>query len=221
MTKTNSAAQVLAASIRAAAEKSSACLVSAFPEQLSKGVPLVVLKADEAARLLAAAPPRIIYLVEIDYDPDVETAEAEERFADVAVSALPPDVVQAFRKAAVNVGQPRTTLCGFMIDGLLHTVSASAEWYDGLEDLVDEAVEAAREDADGRRAVEAATANKVVAAKTAELAAHPSFNFGRVSFEKRLTLAEALFGDDCGVDLREVTRCAENLFWLEQSGFTR
>jgi hypothetical protein len=196
-------------------------VVSAFPEQLSKGVPLVVLEADEAARLLAAASPRIIYLVEIDYDPEFEAAEAEERFADVALNVLPPAVEQALRKAKVHTGEPRTTLCAFMIDGLLHTVSASAEWYGGLEDLIDEAVEAAREDADGRRAVEAAAANKVVAAKAAELAAHPSFNFGRVSFEKRLTLAEAVFGDDCGVDLREVTRCAENLFWLDQSGFTR
>ena len=221
MTKTNSAAQALAASIRSAVEKASACVVSAFPEQLGKGVSLVVLEADEAVRVLAVASPRIIYLVVIDYDPEVETAEAEESFAEVAMSALPPSVIQAFRKAAAHAGQPRTTLCAFMIDGLLHTVSASAEWYDGLEELVDEAVAAAREDADGRRAVEAATANKVVAAKAAELAAHPSFNFGRVSFEKRLTLAEALFGDDCEVDLREVTRCAENLFWLEQSGFTR
>lgn len=221
MTKTTSAAQALAASIRAAAEKASACVVSAFPEQLNRSAPLVVLEADEAVRLLAAAAPRIVYLVEIDYDPEFEAADAEERFAAVAVEVLPPTVQEALRKAKASAGESRTTLCAFMIDGLLHTVSASAEWYDGLEDLVDEAVEAAREDADGRRAVEAATANKAVAAKAAELAAHPSFNFGRVSFEKRLTLAEALFGEGCEVDLREVTRCAENLFWLEQSGFTR
>ena len=55
--------------------------------------------------------------------------------------------------------------------------------------------------------------------EAAILAAHPSFNFSRVSFEKRLTLAEALFNDCGALDLREVTRVAENLFWLEQSGF--
>jgi len=33
-------------------------------------------------------------------------------------------------------------------------------------------------------------------------------------------LAEALFKDCDDQDLREVTRVAENLFWLEQSGFT-
>ena len=67
--------------------------------------------------------------------------------------------------------------------------------------------------------VEAKAASAEIAAKAAILAAHPSFNFSRVSFEKRLTLAEALFKECDEPDLREITRCAENLFWLEQSGF--
>jgi hypothetical protein len=71
----------------------------------------------------------------------------------------------------------------------------------------------------GRAETKAASAE--IAAKAAILAAHPSFNFSRVSFEKRLTLAEALFTECEEDELREVTRVAENLFWLEQSGFRR
>jgi hypothetical protein len=47
---------------------------------------------------------------------------------------------------------------------------------------------------------------------------HPSFNHGRVSFDKRMALAETLFQDCDPHTLSEITRRAENLFWLEQSG---
>ena len=50
---------------------------------------------------------------------------------------------------------------------------------------------AAREDAQALGRAQTKTANAEIAAKATVLAAHPSFNFSRVSFEKRLTLAEA------------------------------
>ena len=125
----------------------------------------------------------------------------------------------AHRRVAGHAGEIRTTLAGFMVDGVLHTSSASAAWHDAFDEVVDEVLESAREGAQVHGRAEAKVANAEIAAKAAVLAAHPSFNFSRVSFEKRLTLAEALFKEFDEQDLREITRCAENLFWLEQSGF--
>src|SRR5262249_2488295 len=100
-----------------------------------------------------------------------------------------------------------------------HTSFASATWHDAFDEVVDEVLATAREDAQTQSRAEAKAANAEIAARAAVLAAHPSFNFGRVSFEKRRTLAEALFKEGAEQDLSEITRCAETLFWLEQSGF--
>jgi hypothetical protein len=217
---TANAAIDLATAVREAAEAALACLVDGFPEQADRAsVPLVRLEQEDAARLVAAARPKAIYLVEVAFDAEEAIKDAAEALAGLGVEKLPASLKAAHRRVADRAGEICTTLAAFMIDGVLHTVIASADWHDAFEEAVDETVSAAREEADtdGRVADKAASAE--VAAKAAVLAAHPSFNFSRVSFEKRLTLAEALFKDCDDQDLREVTRVAENLFWLEQSGF--
>ena len=106
-----------------------------------------------------------------------------------------------------------------MVDGVMHTAVASADWHDAFDEAVDETLDAARAEAETCGRADAKAASAEITAKAAILAAHPSFNFSRVSFEKRLTLAEALCAEFGDLDLREVTRVAENLFWLERSGF--
>lgn len=214
------AAENLAVAVREAAEAAQACLVEGFPKQTDRSsVPLVQLEPDEASRLIAAARPRAVYMVEVAFDAEEAINDAEEGLAELGVEKLPGALKAAHRRVAGHAGENCTTLAAFMVDGVMHTTIASADWHDEFEEAVDETLEAARAAAETHGRAEAKAASAEIAAKAAILAAHPSFNFSRVSFEKRLTLAEALFTECKEDELREVTRVAENLFWLEQSGF--
>jgi len=210
----------LATAIRGSAETAQACVVDGFPDQGGRtAVPLVQLDQEDAVRLISAARPKVVYLVEVAFDPDEEIADATEALAELGIETPPAALTAAHRRIAGHAGEIRTTLAGFMVDGVLHTSSASADWHDAFDEVLDEVLGTARDAAQMQGLVEAKAASAEIAAKAAILAAHPSFNFSRVSFEKRLTLAEALFKECDEPDLREITRCAENLFWLEQSGF--
>lgn len=218
---TGNAAVDLAAAVRGAAEAAQACLVEGVPEQVDRlSVPMIRLGQEDAARLLGIARPKAVYMIEVPFDPEEAINDAAESLAELGVEKLPASLKAAHRRVADRAGEICTTLAAFMVDGVLHTAVASADWHDAFDEAVDETLDAARADAETQGQAGAKTANAEIAAKAAILAAHPSFNFSRVSFDKRLTLAEALFKDCDDQELREVTRVAENLFWLEQSGFT-
>ena len=215
------AAENLAVAVREAAEAAQARLVEGFPKQTDRSsVPLVQLEPDEAAQLIAAARPKAVYMVEVAFDAEEAISDAEEGLAELGVEKLPAALKAAHRRVAGHAGENCTTLAAFMVDGVMHTAIASADWHDAFDEALDETLDAARAEAETQGQAVAKAANAEIAAKAAILAAHPSFNFSRVSFDKRLTLAEALFKDCDDHELREVTRVAENLFWLEQSGFT-
>jgi hypothetical protein len=217
---TSNEAVDLATTVRGAAEAALACLVEGFPEQIDRAsVPMVRLEREDAARLVAAARPKAVYLVEVAFDPEEAINDAAETLAELGVEKIPASLRAAHRRVADHAGEICTTLAAFMVDGVLHTSIASAAWHDAFDEAVEVTVDAAREEAETHDRMEAKAASAEIAAKAAVLAAHPSFNFSRVSFEKRLTLAEAVFKDCEEQELREVTRVAENLFWLEQSGF--
>jgi len=212
----------LASAVRGAAEAVQSCLIDGFPEQVDRSsVPLVQLEQEDAARLIRSARPKALYLIEVAFDPEEAINDAAEALAEFGVDKLPPSLKAAHRRVADREGEICTTLAAFMVDGVMHTAVASADWHDAFDEAVHETLDAARADAEAQGQAEAKAANAEIAAKAAILAAHPSFNFSRVSFEKRLTLAEALFTESEEEQLREVTRVAENLFWLEQSGFRR
>ncbi len=218
---TGNAAVDLAAAVRGAAEAAQACLVEGVPEQVDRlSVPMIRLGQEDAARLLGIARPKAVYMIEVPFDPEEAINDAAESLAELGVEKLPASLKAAHRRVADRAGEICTTLAAFMVDGVLHTAVASADWHDAFDEAVDETLDAARADAETQGQAGAKAANAEIAAKAAILAAHPSFNFSRVSFDKRLTLAEALFKDCDDQELREVTRVAENLFWLEQSGFT-
>jgi hypothetical protein len=218
---TGNAAVDLAAAVRGAAEAAQACLVEGVPEQVDRlSVPMIRLGQEDAARLLGIARPKAVYMIEVPFDPEEAINDAAESLAELGVEKLPASLKAAHRRVADRAGEICTTLAAFMVDGVLHTAVASADWHDAFDEAVDETLDAARADAETQGQACAKAANAEIAAKAAILAAHPSFNFSRVSFDKRLTLAEALFKDCDDQELREVTRVAENLFWLEQSGFT-
>jgi len=158
-------------------------------------------------------------MIEVPFDPKDAIKEAAESLAELGIEKLPASLKAAHRRVADRAGEICTTLAAFMVDGVMHTAVASADWHDAFDEAVDETLEAARAEAETQGQAGAKAANAEIAAKAAILAAHPSFNFGRVSFDKRLTLAEAMFANFGDLDLRELTRVAENLFWLDQSGF--
>ncbi len=214
------AAEDLATAVRRAAEDAQAYVVEGFPEQPSRGgAPLVQLGQESAISLIAAARPKAVYLVEIAFDLDEEIGDVTESLTDLGIERLPPALAAAQRQVAEHAGEMSTTLVAFMIDGVLHTASASADWHDAFDAVVDEAVAAAKESAETHGRVQTQKVSAEINAMAIELAGHPSFNFGRVSFEKRLILATALFSAAEEDQLHEVTRRAESLFWLQQSGF--
>lgn len=219
---TANAAEDLASAVRGAAEAAQACLVEGFPEQIDRAsVPLIRLEQEDAVRLIGVARPKAVYMVEVAFDPEEGINDAAESLAGMGVEKLPASLKAAHRRVADRAGEICTTLAAFMVDGVMHTAIASADWHDAFDEAVDETVDTARAEAETHGRAEAKSASAEISAKAAILAAHPSFNFSRVSFEKRLTLAEALFPECEEDELREVTRVAENLFWLEQSGFRR
>jgi hypothetical protein len=217
---TANAAEDLASAVRGAAESVQACLIDGFPEQVDRAsVPIIRLKQEHAARLIGGARPKAVYMVEVAFDPEEAINDAAESLAELGVEKLPASLKAAHRRVADRAGQICTTLAAFMVDGVMHTAISSADWHDAFDEAMNETVEAARAEAETHGRAEAEAASAEITAKAAILAAHPSFNFGRVSFEKRLTLAEALFTECEEQKLREMTRVAENLFWLKQSGF--
>lgn len=217
---TASLAVDLAAAIRGAAKVAQACVVESFPEPADRApIPLVIVDQEDAVRLISAVRPKVVYLMEVAFDAEEEMAAAAEALSALGLHKVPLPLAAASRRVTGHAGEVRTTLAGFMVDGVLHASSASAEWHDAFDKVVDETLALATDDAQSRGRVEASAASADIVAKAAVLAGHPSFNFGRVSFEKRQTLAAAIF-PECDVHtIREVTRYAENLFWLEESGF--
>lgn len=105
-----------------------------------------------------------------------------------------------------------------MIDGVLHTAVSTATWHDEFGDAVEAILEESREGASAEQVSKSSEKAKASESRALVLVKHPSFNHGRVSFDKRMALAETLFQDCDPHMLSEIRRRAENLFWLEQSG---
>lgn len=136
---TTNLAMDLAIAIRRAAEAAQACVVDGFPEQGDRtAVLLVQLEQEDAVRLISAALPKAVYLVEVAFAPDEEIADATETLADIGVEKLSASLTAAHRRVAGHAREIKTTLAGFMVDGVLHTSSASAAWHDAFDEVVDE-----------------------------------------------------------------------------------
>lgn len=209
-----------ATAMRAAAIPLETCVIGGMVQLEGRsGVPLVSLDPDDAVRLITLARPKALYLAEVAFDHDETMEDAGKILAGLGLATPPAPLLSASRSVAGRDGEICTSIAGFMVDGVLHTVVVSAGWHEAFEEAVETVTASAREEADARGHHESIVTDAEVARKAALLAAHPSFNFGRVSFEKRLTLATALFDGAANQELHEVTRRAENLFWLEQSGF--
>ncbi len=142
----------------------------------------------------------------------------QDELDDLGVEHSPSHLKATQRRFAAYDGQIGATIASFMIDGVLHTAVATATWHDEFGDAVEAILEVARENASAGQASKNSEEAKAIDRNALVLLKHPSFNHGRVSFDKRMALAETLF-QDCGLHtLSDITRRAETLFWLEQSG---
>lgn len=179
---------------------------------------MAILSADEAVRVINAQAPRIIYLVEQAFDLAGEIEATRDELDDLGVEHSPDHLKATQRRFAAYDGQIGATIASFMIDGVLHTAVATATWHDEFGDAVEAILEDARENASAGQVSKNSEKAKAIERQALLLVKHPSFNHGRVSFDKRMALAETLFRDCDPHTLSEITRRAENLFWLAQSG---
>ncbi|WP_141237170.1 hypothetical protein [Sphingopyxis sp. GW247-27LB] len=208
----------LGSAIKDAAFATEYVLVEATVQTRDDGsVPMVILSSDDAVRVISAHAPRIIYLVEQVFDLAGEIETARDELDDIGVERSPDHLKAVHRRFASFDGQIGATIASFMIDGVLHTAVATSAWHDEFGEAVETILEGARERARVGQVSKHSEEAKAIERKALVLVRHPSFNHGRVSFDKRMALAETLFQDNPHI-LSEVTRRAENLFWLEQSG---
>lgn len=209
----------LGSSIKDTASSSASVLVEATVQTRDDGsVPIAILNADDAVRVINAHAPRIIYLVEQVFDLAGEIEVARDELDDLGVEHSADKLKAAQRKFAAYDGQIGATIASFMIDGVLHTAVATATWHDEFGDTVEAILEDVREGARAGQFSKSSEKAKAIERQALLLVKHPSFNHGRVSFDKRMALAETLFRDCDPHTLSEITRRSENLFWLEQSG---
>lgn len=208
--------------VRAAALAAGAIIVRAsINGGASDRIPEAALTLEEAQVVIEAVRPAIVYLTVQNFELADELGDARERLATLGVTNDPPALRAAATKMKRHEGRICRALARFVVGSILHSVYGSAAWYDDFETAVEDIISQASESAGHeRRAVDSATAARVEA-MAVELSNHSSFNHGRVSFEKRLVLAEAVFPDDDPDARFDATRRAENLFWLAQSGFER
>lgn len=209
----------LGSAIKQAAEETGSLVVEAAVEvRGDTNTPLVRVSTDEAVKVVSASAPRLIYVIEqiFDFDSEIEALREE---LDELNAQLSPDRLSDLRNRFVEYdSQIGATIASFMVDGVLHQSFSTAGWHDEFSDAAATIVEGAREEAEASRSTKRSAEGDAIERKAVALANHPSFNYGRVSFDKRFTLAKALFKNSDTNELSEITRRAENLFWLEQSG---
>ncbi len=205
--------------IKDAAFTSEAVLVEATVQIRDDGsTPMAILSSDEAVRVIKAHAPRIVYLVEQIFDFPGEIEAARDELEDIGIEHPARLFKGVNRRFTVFDGQICATIASFMIDGMLHTAVSTATWHDEFGEAVQAIVDTAREDANAGQVSKDSEKAKAIERNALVLVKHPSFNHGRVSFDKRMALAETLFRDCDPHTLSDITRRAENLFWLEQSG---
>lgn len=218
MSKNEAAA--LGAAIRDAAGEAGSLLVEATVQIGEHGsMPIVVPDLADAIKLIGATTPRVVYLVEQAFDLAGEIDTTREELADIGVNSSLDRLKAIRREFSPYDGQIGATIASFMVDSILHTLVSTAAWHDAFGEAIDVVLETARADANASRLSDHSESGTERKRRAVLLAAHPSFNYGRVSFDKRMTLAEALFPDCDQGELAEITRQAEQLFWLNQSGY--
>lgn len=181
----------------------------------------VALSAEEALQVAAAVRPRLIYLVQSEFDAELEIEGClDEPSADEDDTALRERFADLRRRAHRQNGKPYRVLFGFVVEGVLHASLTETGWYEDLEaSLQERTTEILTERAEAGVVENLADATDI-RKKALELVAHPAFNFNRPSFEKRVFLAQQLFEGCDDLTLSRITTEAQNIDWATKGGAT-
>jgi hypothetical protein len=182
------------------------------------------LDLDELVAAVRHIKPRLVYLSEGSFELESETEElatdGDDAGDDEDERASSREAIEKLRKKwSKRNGEPCVVVAAIVADGVLLTAISRPAW----RDVFDAEFEAIREESssseydDGFALSDRDRAE--VREKAVVLAGHPSFNSGRTSFDKRVFLAETLFPDTKPKVLQAITRRAENIDWLNKSGF--
>ena len=108
----------------------------------------------------------------------------------------------------------------FLVDGVLHAVARTEEWFDAFQNeaaQLGEAMEAERADSANRQEAEQLVARRqLIRMRAAELRADPLFTARKISAEKRHYLASRLFPELDRQTINAIVDEAINSEWFEQ-----
>ncbi|CAJ0822628.1 hypothetical protein LMG19087_04911 [Ralstonia wenshanensis] len=201
--------------IVAAAEKGNTLVV---PSAVEIGAAAYTVSLDFQAfvNLLAHSKPTAIYLLAVKFDPqeDLESWwDIDEGDEDDQALMRDAKVKQFIRKMG-HAGEIGSLMASFIVDGVLHTLYADAEWYAELAKQAEElksqvyvARERKEDDEDKKMMALVREHAKI-------LSEHPKFTEGRPSKEKRTYLAESLFPGLETYLIYRVVDEASNMVWL-------
>jgi hypothetical protein len=189
--------------------------------------PRVNLDVDAAISVIRHARPRLVYLAETAFEFDSEIAEVIETACDEEDESEEensqfiehPMLAKLTKKWRKYDGKQCMTIAAFVVDSVLHICVSQPAWRNELDSDLESFEEEVRVALIAERNLLDKHDSKEVREKATLLAAHPSFNAGRTSFEKRAFLAENLFPDIEPQKVQDVTRRAEALDWLNKTGF--
>ncbi len=182
-------------------------------------IPEVLLEADAALALILVAKPRVIYVDETLLDLDELLEEAKELLGLGDNDEMPAALRTAVAPLRKHAGKHCSTSAHFVVDSVMHSTAASAFWMDEFESRLDDLVSDAREVSNGDRERARSAEAAHVESLAKRLSVEPAFHHGKTSAAKRHLLATRMFPEEDGSLLHEVVDRAQQLDWLEQSGF--
>ena len=186
----------------------------------AENVPTVGLPADQFPTLIKHLKPRLIYMLLLSFDA-LDTVKSHFEVEEL------DDISRKFAEKWMNRdGQSAQLVLGMMVDGVLHGLLETADWFDEFEEEAEQ-LEAARAERlrakfdqiqQDERNQREAEEKKRLAPIVKKLLADPRFTTAKISAAKRLTLAETIFPELDRTTLKKSVDRASNEAWLSQTG---
>lgn len=174
------------------------------------------LNQESFVGLLAHSKPTAVYLFTDEFDPqgnleawwDIDDDNEDD------VALMRDARVKQFIRKMGHAGEVGSLMSSFVVDGVLHTYFAEADWFSELEQQADELKAQVFGDRE-RKEDETDKEEKALVREYAKtLCEHPKFTEGRPSKEKRTYLAESLFADLDSYLVYRIVDEATNMAWL-------
>ncbi|WP_244786024.1 hypothetical protein [Cupriavidus pauculus] len=202
--------------IVAAAEKGNTLVVPTVVKIETTAAYTVSLDFEAFLKLLVHSKPTAMYLLAVTFDPqedleswwDIDEDDEDDK-------ALMRDAkVKRFIHNMGHAGEIGSLMASFIVDGVLHTLYADAEWYTEIEKQAEELKSQLYVARERREDEEDKKMKALVREHAKTLCEHPKFAEGRPSKEKRTYLAESLFPSLETYLIYRVVDEASNMAWL-------